>query len=67
MDGKGLEAFLRTAGGSSNSLSIGEGLAQMFGGGNLPQGVDPKEMEAMWKMLDDMAESNPDQYKKFID
>jgi hypothetical protein len=38
----------------------------MFGGGNLPQGVDPKEMEAMWKMLDDMAESNPDQYKKFI-
>ncbi len=21
----------------------------------------------MWKMLDDMAESNPDKYKKFID
>ena len=25
------------------------------------------QAESMWKMLDDMAESDPDAYKKFID
>jgi hypothetical protein len=42
----------------------------MFGGGNggpgLPPGVDPKQMEEMWKMLDKMAEKDPDEYQKFI-
>lgn len=25
-----------------------------------------KQMEGMWKMMDDMAQNNPDQYKKFV-
>lgn len=34
------------------------------------KGMDPsmmKQAEAMWKMLDDMAESSPEEYKKFIE
>lgn len=42
----------------------------MFGGGSggpgLPPGVDPKQMEDMWKMLDKMAEKDPKEYQKFI-
>ncbi len=67
MDGKSLEAFLRTAGGSNNVMGIGEGLAQMFGAGALPPGIDAKQMENMWKYLDDLSSNNPDEYKKFIE
>lgn len=45
-----LSATSNTSGGVQG---IGEGLAAMFGGmGGLPPGVDPKQMESMWKMLD---------------
>lgn len=47
-------------------MGIGEGLAAMFGGGpggpGLPKGIDPKQMESMWKMLDDMAAKDPEEY-----
>lgn len=63
----GIESFLRTAGGAAaQGLGVGEGLAQMFGG-QLPEGVDPKEMEKMWAYLDNMASTNPTEYKKFIE
>ena len=62
--------FLRPCTSNSNFPGIGEGLASMFGGGaggpGLPQGVDPKQMEEMWKMLDKMAEKDPEEYQKFI-
>lgn len=61
MNEAGIEAFLRTAGGAASmGVGVGEGLAQMFGG--VP-GVSPQEMEKMWKELDNMAQSNPEQYK----
>jgi hypothetical protein len=67
MDSKGIEKFLMSAT-SNGGSSLGDNLAALFGGmsGGLPPGVNPKEMEAMWKMLDDMAEKDPEQYKKFI-
>ena len=67
MNSDGLENLMRQMGGNTNSMAgVGEGLAAMFGG-KLPEGVDPKQMEGMWKFLDNMAESNPGEYKKFID
>lgn len=38
----------------------------MFGTSGLPPGIDAKEMENMWKYLDDLSQNNPDEYKKFI-
>jgi len=64
MDGKSLEHFLRSAS-SHSGPGIGEGLAQMFGA-NLPPGVSSRQMEEMWKMLDDMAQNDPEEYKRFI-
>ena len=66
MEGSGLENFLRTAGGGAGNMNVGDGLAAMFGS-NLPSGVSPKQMEDMWKMLDDMAQNDPTEYKKLID
>lgn len=40
----------------------------MFGAnGKLPPGVDPKQMEAMWKHLDNMSQNEPEEYKRFIE
>jgi hypothetical protein len=62
MDSKSIEKFLMSATSNGGQVQgIGEGLAAMFGGmgGGLPPGIDPKQMESMWKMLDDMAEKDP--------
>ena len=61
-----MENFLMTAGGGAGNMNVGDGLAAMFGS-NLPSGVSPKQMEDMWKMLDDMAQNDPTEYKKLID
>lgn len=68
MNSGGLENLMRQMGGNSNSGAgfDGASLAAMFGD-KLPKGVDPKQMEGMWKFLDNMAESDPAEYKKFID
>ena len=57
MDSKGIENFLLSATSNGGGQGLGEGLAAIFGGmkGGLPPGIDPKEMEFMWKQLDDMA------------
>ena len=51
MDSKGIENFLLSATSNGGGQGLGEGLAAIFGGmkGGLPPGIDPKEMEFMWK------------------
>lgn len=68
MNSGGLENLMRQMGGNTNSGGEfdAKGLMAMFGD-KLPPGVDPKQMEGMWKFLDNMAESDPAEYKKFID
>lgn len=42
-------------------------MEEIFKGMNLKDGAQMKQAENIWKMLDNMHQSSPEDYKKFID